>query len=185
LKERGCLRVLFRNAGGARIWLCCLLACLVMIGLPIHSDSRAEQSGEPFHQRGRHQEGTFPLGHTGAEGAASEGSYWDRWERVGKRPLGSETSSISLPVLWGIKIFRKYISRVDGPSCTFSPTCSSYGQQAIRKHGLLMGLPMTAERVIRSHNPSNPDRYPLLESEGRLFYGDSVESNDFWWKHLD
>jgi len=41
---------------------------------------------------------------------------------------------------------------------------------------------MTAERIIRDHSPGNPDRYPLIESDGRLFYVDPVEANDFWWR---
>jgi hypothetical protein len=85
---------------------------------------------------------------------------------------------IRLPAYGWIRIFQKYISPVDGESCTFHPSCSSYGLQAIQEHGLLVGLPMTAERVMRDHHPGDPTRYPLYEKGGRLYYWDPVKSKD-------
>lgn len=38
-----------------------------------------------------------------------------------------------------------------GPSshCRFTPTCSEYARQCIRKHGLLKGLPYIVWRILR------------------------------------
>ena len=90
---------------------------------------------------------------------------------------------LEVPAIALIHFFQQYVSPVDGPSCSFYPTCSSYGLESIRKHGLLLGIPMTAERIIRNHRPDDPDRYSVIEISGTPYYGDPVEANDFWW-HL-
>jgi putative membrane protein insertion efficiency factor len=85
---------------------------------------------------------------------------------------------IRLPAYGWIRIFQKFISPVDGESCNFHPSCSNYGLQAIEEHGLLLGVPMTAERVIRDHHPKNPARYPLYEKRGEFYYWDPVKSKN-------
>ena len=108
-------------------------------------------------------------------------SEWKKWEHVAGKPAPADTLSIVLPVKWAIRFFQKFISPVDGPSCSFSPTCSSYGLKAVQKHGVALGVPMTTERIMRNHDPDNPVRYPLVEHQGEFSYSDPVKSNDFWW----
>lgn len=36
-----------------------------------------------------------------------------------------------------IRLYQKYISPMTPPSCRFHPTCSSYGIEAIQKHGAI------------------------------------------------
>ena len=115
---------------------------------------------------------------------AEENSPWRKWEKVPVRPPSNShrsSRSTGLPAEWLIRVYQKYVSPVDGASCTYYPSCSSYGRQAIRRNGLLLGIPMTAERVMRDHHPDNSERYPLLERNGNLYYQDPVGSNDFWW----
>ncbi|MCH7764469.1 MAG: membrane protein insertion efficiency factor YidD [Candidatus Marinimicrobia bacterium] len=38
-------------------------------------------------------------------------------------------------------------------NCQFYPSCSQYGAMAIKENGILKGLPMTADRIVRC-NPS-------------------------------
>jgi putative membrane protein insertion efficiency factor len=67
-----------------------------------------------------------------------------------------------VPVLLLIRLYQKTISPDHGPLkglfpygfCRFNPTCSDYGHEAIRRYGLIRGLPKTAWRVIRC-NPFN------------------------------
>jgi putative membrane protein insertion efficiency factor len=67
-----------------------------------------------------------------------------------------------LPVLVLIKIYQKTISPDHGlvkqlfpyGMCRFNPTCSEYGYQTILKKGLIIGLPLTAWRILRC-NPWN------------------------------
>lgn len=50
-----------------------------------------------------------------------------------------------------IKFYRLCISPYLAPSCRFSPTCSQYGIEAIRKHGALKGGYLTIKRILRCH----------------------------------
>ena len=48
-----------------------------------------------------------------------------------------------------IRFYRRVISPLKPPSCRFSPTCSQYAVEALRKHGLIKGLFLSAWRVLR------------------------------------
>jgi len=61
----------------------------------------------------------------------------------------------SLPLLFLISVYRKYLSPLKPPSCRFYPTCSEYALEAIEKYGALKGLYLAVRRVIRCH-PLNP-----------------------------
>jgi len=56
------------------------------------------------------------------------------------------------PFVWIIKIYQKIISPILPSSCRYTPTCSEYGIQALRKHGLLKGGWLTIKRIA-SCNP--------------------------------
>ncbi len=69
-----------------------------------------------------------------------------------KRTLAKDydqESSLSVPVLWGVKAFQVMISPQDGPNCIYSPTCSVYGHQVLRKYGFFWGTIMAADRWLR------------------------------------
>ena len=109
---------------------------------------------------------------------SAEASCLGKWSRAARRSQVKSIHPIRLPAYAWIRLFQKFISPVDGHSCSYYPSCSAYGHQAIERHGLLLGIPMTAERIMRNHRPENPARYPLYEQGGRFYYWDPVESND-------
>ncbi|HSR12976.1 MAG TPA: membrane protein insertion efficiency factor YidD [Thermodesulfobacteriota bacterium] len=78
-----------------------------------------------------------------------------------------------------VGIFQNYISPVDGDRCPSYPTCSQYARQAIRKHGALVGVAMTVDRLI--HETDEIHRAPLIKVHQSHRYYDPVENNDFWW----
>lgn len=43
------------------------------------------------------------------------------------------------------------ISPLLGPSCRFHPSCSSYGIEALKRHGALAGGWLTLRRLLRCH----------------------------------
>jgi putative membrane protein insertion efficiency factor len=49
-------------------------------------------------------------------------------------------------------------SRVLPPSCRFTPSCSHYGYEAIRKYGAIKGGWLAIKRVARCH-PLNSGGY--------------------------
>ncbi|MBF0228460.1 MAG: membrane protein insertion efficiency factor YidD [Desulfamplus sp.] len=47
------------------------------------------------------------------------------------------------------KFYSDYISPADGERCGMYPSCSGYGEEAIKKHGLFMGWIISCDRLIR------------------------------------
>lgn len=54
---------------------------------------------------------------------------------------------LSLPV----HIYRLCISPMLPQSCRFTPTCSAYALEALRRHGPLRGSWLTLRRILRCH----------------------------------
>lgn len=48
-----------------------------------------------------------------------------------------------------IRFYRNFISPLTPPSCRFTPTCSEYAIQALRKHGPIKGLALAVWRILR------------------------------------
>jgi uncharacterized protein len=51
--------------------------------------------------------------------------------------------------------YRRFISPLLGARCRFAPSCSAYALEAVREHGALRGMWLTARRIGRCH-PFNP-----------------------------
>ena len=58
---------------------------------------------------------------------------------------------LSYILLGPIYFYRSAISPHLGPSCRFTPTCSQYAIEAIKKHGPFKGFYLTCRRVLRCH----------------------------------
>ncbi|PNL90359.1 membrane protein insertion efficiency factor YidD [Aggregatibacter aphrophilus] len=50
-----------------------------------------------------------------------------------------------------IRIYQVAISPLIGPRCRFTPTCSCYGIEALKTHGLLKGGWLTIKRILKCH----------------------------------
>lgn len=48
-----------------------------------------------------------------------------------------------------IRFYQKFISPLKPPSCRFTPTCSQYAIEAIRKHGPFKGFALAVWRILR------------------------------------
>ena len=61
-----------------------------------------------------------------------------------------------------IRFYQKYISPLTPATCRFTPTCSHYAIEAIRKHGPFKGLALAVWRILRC-NPWGGSGYdPVL-----------------------
>ena len=58
---------------------------------------------------------------------------------------------LSLPLVALIRIYQLVISPVLGPKCRFTPTCSQYALEALKKHGLFKGGWLSIKRISRCH----------------------------------
>ena len=54
---------------------------------------------------------------------------------------------LTAPILF----YQRCISPLTPPSCRFTPTCSQYALEAIRKHGPLRGTYLAVRRLLRCH----------------------------------
>lgn len=57
-----------------------------------------------------------------------------------------------------IRLYQVLISPLLGANCRFSPSCSHYAIDAIRKHGALKGGYLSVRRILRCH-PFHPGGY--------------------------
>jgi putative membrane protein insertion efficiency factor len=54
-------------------------------------------------------------------------------------------------LLLPIKFYRYCISPLLPPACRYTPTCSQYAMEALRKHGLVKGAYLAVRRILRCH----------------------------------
>ncbi len=68
-----------------------------------------------------------------------------------------------------IRLYQLIISPYMGSSCRYHPTCSQYGIEALRTHGAIKGLWMTAKRIGRCHpwSEGGYDPVPGTEAEAQ------------------
>ncbi|MGI6220114.1 MAG: membrane protein insertion efficiency factor YidD [Bacteroidaceae bacterium] len=57
----------------------------------------------------------------------------------------------TLLLLLPIYFYRYALSPMFPPTCRFTPTCSQYAIEALKKHGPLKGLWLTLRRLLRCH----------------------------------
>lgn len=69
---------------------------------------------------------------------------WARFSRALRKVLIS-------PLVLLIRFYQVCISPYTPASCRFTPTCSAYALQALRKHGPVKGLYLAVRRILRCH----------------------------------
>ncbi|GAB4111530.1 MAG: membrane protein insertion efficiency factor YidD [Roseiflexaceae bacterium] len=50
-----------------------------------------------------------------------------------------------------IRFYQRFLSPLIPPSCIYTPTCSQYTLEAIRKYGALKGSYLGIRRILRCH----------------------------------
>lgn len=58
---------------------------------------------------------------------------------------------LSLPLILLVRIYQKAISPMLGPKCRYTPTCSEYTVQALKKYGLIRGGWLSIKRISSCH----------------------------------
>ncbi|MGV3508729.1 MAG: membrane protein insertion efficiency factor YidD [Sphingobacteriaceae bacterium] len=66
-------------------------------------------------------------------------------------PINLLKSFLSWIFLVLIKMYQYLLSPILGASCRYTPTCSQYGIEAIKKHGPFKGFWLTVKRISRCH----------------------------------
>lgn len=58
---------------------------------------------------------------------------------------------LSFPFIILIKLYQVLLSPLLGNKCRYTPTCSHYGIEALKKYGLFKGSWLTIKRISRCH----------------------------------
>jgi len=58
---------------------------------------------------------------------------------------------LAIPFILLIKVYQLLLSPLLPPSCRYSPTCSQYSLEALKKYGLLKGGWLSIKRILRCH----------------------------------
>ena len=54
-------------------------------------------------------------------------------------------------VIWWVRFYQRAISPLLGANCRYTPTCSGYCIEALKKYGLIRGSIKTVLRILRCH----------------------------------
>jgi putative membrane protein insertion efficiency factor len=68
-----------------------------------------------------------------------------------QRSLSVVKRVVSFLLILLVRFYQLCISPLKPPSCRFTPTCSQYAIEALRKHGPIRGLYLTIRRLLRCH----------------------------------
>ena len=113
-----------------------------------------------------------------AQGLETKGMKAPKNDLVSTFPTSvavTKPSTLRSALLGSVHFFQKWISPIDGPRCSFSPTCSQFGYEAVHDHGSFLGVVMTADRLMRCNywTEASPDY--LRQPNGALY--DPVAKN--------
>jgi hypothetical protein len=90
-----------------------------------------------------------------------------------------ETNELKAVLLTLIRLYQMFVSPEDIPVCNFTPSCSQFGLNAIKKYGIFQGVLMTSDRLQRC-NGMGRRYYPVNRTTGRS--DDPVWRNALWRK---
>ena len=68
-----------------------------------------------------------------------------------KAGLNAVLTALGWLLMLPIKFYQRCISPFTPPMCRFTPTCSNYAIEAIKKHGPFKGTWLAVKRILRCH----------------------------------
>ena len=119
---------------------------------------------------------------TVADPAAAADKLREPWPKPAAgatRADRGDTSVLGLAVRGALTAWHQVLTRADGPRSVMYPTASGFLGQAVAKHGMLIGIMMTTDRLL--HEWDEQQRAPRIVKYGIPRAYDPVEANDFWW----
>jgi len=72
-------------------------------------------------------------------------------EPVNKSKFQKIMIILAFPFILLIRFYQMFISPVLPPSCRYTPTCSTYTLEALKKYGLLKGGYLGIKRILSCH----------------------------------
>ncbi|GAA1823674.1 membrane protein insertion efficiency factor YidD [Nesterenkonia flava] len=94
-------------------------------------------------------------------------------QEIHRHAWGPLKQAPSYPLVLFIRLWRWLISPLYGQVCSFYPSCSAYGLEAVTVHGLAKGSAFTAWRILRC-NPWTGGGVDHVPPSGRMWPEDRV-----------
>lgn len=83
-----------------------------------------------------------------------------------KRMMAVVSAVVCAVLIFFVRAYKVVLSPMMGNCCRFEPTCSAYCIEALRTHGVLRGLWLTAKRLCRCR-PLGPSGYDPVPEKVR------------------
>jgi len=112
-----------------------------------------------------HKHAAERLAATAEATRSTSGNRPSWWRRIG-----------ALPVRAMVAFYRSTVAPALGSRCVLHPSCSAYSLQAAKERGWL-GIPMTADRLIREPTVVNTKAHPVGRRDGRTYYADPISDH--------
>lgn len=115
----------------------------------------------------------------------STAPQWDtELIRSVQNEMAGKPAKVFNPGRYFISFYRSQIRPAIGARCTLYPSCSEYAEQALKTHGLWLGVPMIADRFVREPGVVSEADNPVLR-RGRIYFADPLCDHDWWFNHSD
>lgn len=75
------------------------------------------------------------------------------------------TKILAIPFIWLVRFYQAAISPYTPSSCRYSPTCSSYALEALKKHGVFYGGKLAIKRIFSCHPWGGSGYDPVPEKD--------------------
>lgn len=85
---------------------------------------------------------------------------------------------LAAPQAFPAHFYHHVVSRFDGSNCPSFPVCSLYAEQAMARHGWLLGSWFMLDRLIHEVGDIKSGSWVMVNGEQRLY--DPLSRNDFW-----
>lgn len=59
---------------------------------------------------------------------------------------------LTYPFIIIIKFYQSFISPLIGSNCRYTPTCSTYSIDSLKKHGLIKGMFLSIKRISKCNS---------------------------------
>jgi len=75
------------------------------------------------------------------------------------------TKILAIPFIWLVRFYQAAISPYTPSSCRYSPTCSNYTLEALKKHGVFKGGWLAIKRIGSCHPWGGSGYDPVPEKD--------------------
>ena len=83
---------------------------------------------------------------------------------------GGSCSFAARMLIMAVGFYRRFVSPLFPPCCRFTPSCSAYAIEALRKRGFWAGSCLTVWRLLRCHPFCRGGYDPVPEKKGKISF---------------